>query len=77
MGFVLTQRLRLTPQTATAAPIRQATVAQQFKVIAKKNKFRPKKKGESHRRHVGATYEPLPPPPPEYTVVGDQKAQSS
>lgn len=43
MGFVLTQPLRLTPQIATAAPTRQATVAQQFKAIAKKNKFRPKK----------------------------------
>lgn len=37
-----------------------------------KTKKRPKKITPSDKKHVGATYPPLPPPPPAYTVLSSQ-----
>ena len=34
-----------------------------------KTKKRPKKTTPSDKKHVGATYPALPPPPPAYTVL--------
>jgi len=44
----------------------------QHKAVKLMNHRRPKKRNASDRRHKPAEYEPLPPPPPEFTVVSSK-----
>jgi hypothetical protein len=54
-------RARPTPTTDPPLSPHQA--------VKLKTKKRPKKTTPSDKKHVGATYPALPPPPPAYTVL--------
>eukprot|EP00890_Picochlorum_soloecismus_P003622 jgi/Picsp_1/4260/NSC_01769-R1_---NA--- len=70
------QVVGISPSTVQVSTVRRLVVVgathPNHKAVKLMNHRRPKKRNPSDRRRTPAEYSPLPPPPPEYTLVSSK-----